>query len=157
MGKIILKSRSEVFKMMLERDMKEKEEGIIYIKDMNHDVLEDLMGYIYTGNAPNVDSHVKELFAAAHQYQVETLKEFCEAKICDSLDVTNCVELLVLGDLYQSPILKGRALKFVSMNMKKIEPSMWKTYLPAYPKLMVEVIEKLLPEDASDAAANKKK
>ena len=66
---------------MFESNMKENESGIIEINDMKLEVFEDLLKYIYTGKAPNVDSHVEELFAASDQYQVEKLKQLCEDKL----------------------------------------------------------------------------
>ena len=43
--------------------------------DISFEVLEDLLKYIYTGDAPNVNDHVEELFAAAERYQLDNLKE----------------------------------------------------------------------------------
>jgi len=137
--KIILTSRSLVFQKMFESNMKENESGVIEINDMKLEVFEDLLKYIYTGKAPNVDSHVEELFAASDQYQVEKLKQLCEDKLCFSLDIANCVQLLVLGDMHHAPYLKASALKFVSKNIRTLELS-WKRHLQSYPNLMFEVM-----------------
>jgi len=140
--KIILSSRSPVFKTMLELDMKEKQTGRIEIKDMNLEVFEDLLKYIYTSEAPNIDDHTLDLFSAADLYQLEDLKKLCEMKLSFGIDVANCINLLILGDLHQAQSLKAAALEFIAKNMKKI--SEWKqSSLTAYPKLMAEVLEML--------------
>jgi len=80
--KIILASRSPVFKTMFDADMKEKEAGSVEIKNMTPEVLKNMLKYIYTSEAPDIDAFTQELFAAAEQYQLENLKELCEAKLC---------------------------------------------------------------------------
>jgi len=145
--KIILTSRSQVFKTMLESNMKERETGSIEIKDMKLEVFEDLLRYIYTGEAPNIDEHAGELFAAADLYQLEHLKELCEVKLCAGIEITNCISLLVLGELHHASTLKASALKFVSKNMLKINSSEWKQSLIAYPTLFAEVMEMMLNTD----------
>ena len=83
---VILTTRSPVFQTMLETSKKEKEKRTVEVNDMNFEVLEDLLKYIYTGHAPNVDDHVEDLFAAAERYQLDKLKELCEVKLCSRSD-----------------------------------------------------------------------
>jgi len=158
--KVILASRSQVFKTMLEADMKEKMSGEIEIKNMDHEVLDDLLKYIYSGVAPNIDAHSQKLFAAADQYQLEKLKELCELKLCSRFDVSNCIDLLILGDLYNAQKLKASALEFVSRNIHKMKISEWKQSLIPHPALMAEVMAMMMPkndDDEDDAAENKKR
>merc|ERR1719481_303442 len=144
--KIILASRSPVFKTMFDADMKEKEAGSVEIKNMTPEVLENMLKYIYTSEAPDIDALTQELLAAAEQYQLEKLKELCEAKLCSKVDVENCIEILILADLYQAPMLKETALKFVTNNIGKMNASEWKKTLIAYPALFVEVMEMIIPK-----------
>jgi len=157
--KFILTSRSPVFKSMIESDMKEKISGEVEIKNMDHDVLEDLLKYIYSGVAPKVDKLTQGLLTAADQYHLEQLKELCELKLCSRLDISNCIELLILGDLHNAQKLKAKALEFVSKNMQKMKPSEWKQSFIAHPALMAEVMERVLPknDDEEDTAEIKKR
>jgi len=157
--KNILASRSQVFKTMLESNMKEKMTGDIEIKNMDHEVFEDLLKYIYSGVAPNIDAHSQELFAAADLYQLEKLKELCELKLCSRFDVSNCIDLLILGDLHNAKKLKVAALEFVAKNMHKMKTCEWKQSLLAYPALVLEVMENMLPknDDENDSVENKKR
>ena len=61
----VLASRSGVFHKMFEIDMKEKEEGRVKISDIEHDVMSDLLAYIYTGCAPQIKFHTEDLLLAA--------------------------------------------------------------------------------------------
>jgi len=142
--KMILTLRSPVFKTMFESNMKEKYTDRVEIKNMKTDVLEDLLQYIYTGDAPNVSKHAKELFAAAEQYQLENLRELCEASLCSNISKDDCIELLILADLHQASALKNAALKFLSKYMKELKTSEWKKKLMKYPALLAEVVESLL-------------
>jgi len=157
--KIVLASRSPVFKTMLESNMREKITGDVEIKNMDHEVLEDLLKYIYSGVAPNVDAHSKELFAAADLYQLEKLKELCELKLCSRFDISNCIDLLIFGDLYNAQKLKAAALEFVSKNLHKMKTSEWKQSFIAHPALMAEVMERMMPknDDENDSAEVKKR
>jgi len=145
--KIILSSRSPVFKAMLEANMKENVTGRIEIKDMKLAVFDDLIRYIYSGEAPNVDSHAEELFSAANLYQLEELKKLCELKLSSSLDVDNCINLLILGESHQAPTLKDAALNFVSKNLQRI--SDWEQSLISHPNLMAEVLKSVLPQNGN--------
>jgi len=143
---VILASRSQVFKAMFESNMKEKLTGSVEVKNIDHEVFEDLLKYIYSGEAPNIEDHPEELLAAADQYQLEKLKEHCEVKVCPKLDVSNCIDLLVLGDLHHASTLKAAALKFVSKNMNQIESCEWEQKLISNPTLMAEVLKMMLPK-----------
>ena len=41
--------------------MKEKQEGVITISDIDTEVLSEMLTFIYTGSAPNVNVWAKEL------------------------------------------------------------------------------------------------
>jgi len=155
--KNILTSRSSVFKTMLESNMKEKESGRVEIKDMNLEVFEDMLRYIYTSEAPNIDKHPEKLFAVADQYELQELKELCEVKLCSKLDLANCIDLLVLGDLHRASALKNVALKFVSKNIHHIETNEWKQTMISYPTLMAEVFEMVLPSKKNSDEEDKKR
>jgi len=153
--KLVLTTRSPVFRSMFESNMKEKITGSVEIKTMNPEVFEDLLKYIYTGDI-KIDSNAKGLFEAADQYQLDELKEFCEAKLCSSIDSNNCIELLVLGDLHQAPMLKKAALHYVSGNLNEVlNDSEWRRSLVPYPNLMADVMEMMVPKKNESAEEKK--
>merc|ERR1719300_234 len=153
----ILGSRSAVFKAMFTSKMKEHNMGSVEIKDMDPIVLENLLQYIYTCKAPDIDTLTRELFSAADQYQLEELKELSEVKLSSRIEVKNCIEFLLLGDLYQATILKAEALRFVSQNINKINISECKKALISNPTLLFEVMEMLIPKGNDSKEANLEK
>ena len=98
----------------------------------------------------------KELLEVAEEYQLQKLKELCELKLSSSVDIGNCIDLLVLSDINQASTLKTAALNFVNKNLKQIEISELKTKLSDSPSLLVKVLEKNLQEEDFDVSAKKK-
>ena len=96
------------------------------------------------------------MLEVAEEYQLEKLKELCELKLSSSVDIGNCIDLLVLSDINQASTLKTAALNFVNNNLKKIEISELKTKLSHSPSLLVNVLEKNLQEEDFDVSAKKK-
>jgi len=145
--KIILASRSNVFKAMFESNMKEGITGCVEIENIVPEVFENLLQYIYTCEVLSTfHKMAKELLVAADQYEVDKLKELCEEKLISAIAVENCMDLLVFGEMYQVSKLKAKALKFVAQNIGNFDSNEWKETLMAYPSLMAEVMEMMMPK-----------
>jgi len=144
----ILTSRSPFFKAMFSSSVKEEKYGRVSVemKNMDPQVLENLLQYIYTCEAANIDSLTKELFLAAEEYQIEKLKELCEVKLCSNIDADNCIELLVFGDKYKASILKTTALRFVGENMSDIDVEECRKMLISNPSLLFELMNIKFPK-----------
>ncbi|XP_028822051.1 speckle-type POZ protein-like B, partial [Denticeps clupeoides] len=63
--KAILAARCPVFHSMFMNNTKENQTGRVDIKDMEADILEEMITYIYTGTSPNVHQMASKLIAAA--------------------------------------------------------------------------------------------
>eukprot|EP00063_Salmo_salar_P065676 XP_014040511.1 PREDICTED: speckle-type POZ protein-like A [Salmo salar] len=63
--KSILAARSPVFNAMFEHEMEESKKNRVDISDVEPDVFKEMMGFIYTGKAPNLDKMADNLLAAA--------------------------------------------------------------------------------------------
>jgi speckle-type POZ protein len=63
--KAILAARSPVFAAMFEHEMEEKKQNRVEITDMDHEVLREMLRFIYTGKATNLEKMHDELLAAA--------------------------------------------------------------------------------------------
>ncbi|XP_054581093.1 speckle-type POZ protein-like [Eptesicus fuscus] len=76
--KAILAARSPVFRAMFEHAMEESKKNPVEIIDMEPSVFKEMMCFIYTGKAPNLDTMADGLLAAADKYALERLKVmFC--------------------------------------------------------------------------------
>ena len=123
-------------------DMEEKREGIVDIKDFSPDVIEAMLKFMYTTNVPSNVQHITELLKAADQYQLDLLKNACEATLCRGLKINNCLIYLILGDMYQAEMLKKCSMKMLFENMNEVftqSPEDWKRCVKSHPDLTVEI------------------
>ncbi|XP_038561599.1 speckle-type POZ protein isoform X4 [Micropterus salmoides] len=112
--KAILAARSPVFSAMFEHEMEESKKNRVEINDVEPDVFKEMMCFIYTGKAPNLDKMADDLLAAADKYALERLKVMCEDALCTSLSVENAAEILILADLHSADQLKTQAVDFIN-------------------------------------------
>ena len=92
--KIILAARSPVFNAMFSNAMTESTSGIVNITDVDPDVLEQLLRFMYTGELHHSASCSKRLAAVADKYQVETLQNLCQHGI-DETRVEDLPQILM--------------------------------------------------------------
>ena len=140
----VLASRSSVFHKMFEIDMKEKEEGRVKISDIEHDVMSDLLAYIYTGCVPQIKSHTKDLLLAADKYHIPDLVSLCEDELRSNLTPTNVAEVVLLADSLQlgSSKSKETCIYFIKENAEEVYKSeSWKKLKESSLELAVEITE----------------
>uniref|UniRef100_A0A3Q1B2U3 SPOPL protein n=1 Tax=Amphiprion ocellaris TaxID=80972 RepID=A0A3Q1B2U3_AMPOC len=157
--KSILAARSPVFNAMFEHEMEESKKNRVDISDVDPDVFKEMMGFIYTGKAPNLEKMADNLLAAADKYALERLKVMCEEALCNSLSVENVADTLILADLHSAEQLKAQAIDFinrqVSQKEKKnssdkflhatdiMETAGWKSMIQSHPHLVAEAFRAL--------------
>ena len=113
---------------MFEHDMEEKKNSRVEVKDVEPDVMAELLRFIYTGKtAANLDNMAADLLAAADKYALERLKVrnlilvlrtmlhnviyvqvMCEEALCNGLTVENVCDVLILADLHSAEQLKAQ-------------------------------------------------
>jgi hypothetical protein len=106
--KAILAARSQVFQAMFEHDMAEKKNSRVEVKDVEADVMAEMLRFIYTGRTVNVETMASDLLAAADKYALERLKVMCEEALCNGLTIDNVSEVLILADLHSADQLKAQ-------------------------------------------------
>ncbi|PKU33513.1 speckle-type poz protein [Limosa lapponica baueri] len=89
-------------------------ENRVEINDVEPEVFKEMMCFIYTGKAPNLDKMADDLLAAADKYALERLKVMCEDALCSNLSVENAAEILILADLHSADQLKTQAVDFIN-------------------------------------------
>ncbi|XP_038193307.1 speckle-type POZ protein-like isoform X2 [Arvicola amphibius] len=107
-------ARSPVFSAMFEHEMEECKKNRVEINDLDPEVFKEMMRFVYTGKAPNLDKMADNLLAAADKYALERLKVMCEEALCSSLSVENVADTLVLADLHSAEQLKAQAIDFIN-------------------------------------------
>ena len=120
--KAILAARSQVFQAMFSHDMEEKKNCRVEVKDVEPDVMAELLRFIYTGKtAANLESMAADLLAAADKYALERLKVMCEEALCNGLTVENVCDVLKIADLHSAEQLKAQVNKRSSLQLLEIE------------------------------------
>lgn len=134
-------ARSPVFQAMFEHEMEERKHNRVDITDVDHEVLREMLRFIYTGKASNLEKMADDLLAAADkvrfwncwilmykffdwifflfvfiflQYALERLKVMCEEALCTNLSIDNAAEILILADLHSADQLKAQAIDFIN-------------------------------------------
>ena len=141
-NKFMLTSSSSVFKAMFESNMMESQTNEVKIVDFQPEVVEAMLEYIHTGWSNNLFTFPQEMLAAAHRYELEHLKVSCLDFLVNSLDVENCVDLLILSETYNADYLKEMALNYAAKNMTSISNDL-KKELARFPSLTVDMFERL--------------
>ena len=114
--RIVLAARSPVFRTMFQVKMLEKEADIIELADIEPEVLEEMLKFVYTDQVSNpVRSGIK-LLEAADRFGLVLLFHLCEAQI--ELTAENSTSILAITDQHNADHLKERTLDFISKNIR---------------------------------------
>lgn len=159
--KAILAARSPMFRGMFSHDMKESKYNRVEVSDVDPDVLQEMLRYIYTGKSllePRLqhkeqkdqkeqekEQHLAiELLQAANKYQLDRLKMICEEALYKTLSADSVAEILALADLYNASQLKNQAIEFISTHATEvIETDGWNRMVRENPHLVAEVFKAL--------------
>jgi len=147
-NRVLLATRSEVFRAMFAHSTLEASSGRIEITDVDAVVFEQLLAYIYTGFSPNVDALAEELLIAANKYALEELKTDCVRVLESHLSMDNVLEMLKLGDRHEASKLKEAAINFLvnrpDVFTDKSFKTNWYKFKEAHPELTTETVKLLL-------------
>ncbi|XP_044008691.1 speckle-type POZ protein B-like [Aphidius gifuensis] len=120
-SKFMLAVRSPVFRAMFtHKETKENTENEIIIEDIDEDVFEKLLYYIYTGEVKNIQEMTMDLFIAADKYQLDYLKNQCEKALVSSIDIEKAAELYVFADKNNAKDLKHETLMFIKSHLQEV-------------------------------------
>jgi speckle-type POZ protein len=112
--KSILAARSQYFAAMFQHPMKENSTNQVKIEDIDPEVFDQLLRFIYTGRVPldKLETMAADLFIAADKYLMDELKMKCENYLLSQMSPDNCVILLLHGDLQNPAEYMKKAAKF---------------------------------------------
>lgn len=127
--KVMLAARSSVFAAMFKHDeMKESKHREVKIDDINGDVIEEMLRFVYTEKSENLKIMAKDLLIAAEKYDLKKLKIVCEDAFIADLSVANAVEMLQFSDLHNAYRLQSAAFEFVIGNYGEVKNTeAWKS------------------------------
>jgi speckle-type POZ protein len=112
--KAILAMRSPVLAAMFRHPTKEMQSNQVEVKDVDPDVLHEILRFIYTGKTQStaMDKLAPRLLAAADKYLLEDLKIQCETHLIRQMSAENCLELLSLTTHHPAEHLKKYAIEY---------------------------------------------
>ena len=87
------------------------------ISDIDPLVVSDMLAFLYSGVAPNLETLARDLLIAANKYELPRLGAVCENALKVKMTVANAVELLLHSDLTE---LKKACMEFIRSNATEI-------------------------------------
>ncbi|KAK4477988.1 hypothetical protein RD792_017253 [Penstemon davidsonii] len=133
--KIILSTRSPVFKAQFFGPLKEENSHCIKIEEMHAHVFKALLHFIYcdvildVGEVlAGIDSEWKaqlmthHLLAAADRYGIQTLRSLCELRLCENIVTDTVASTLALAEQHGCFQLKSKCIEFIGLpeNIKAV-------------------------------------
>jgi speckle-type POZ protein len=120
--KVILSARSQYFAAMFQHPTKENSTNQVKIEDIDPEVFDQLLRFIYTGRVPldKLETMAAGLFIAADKYLMDELKMKCENYLLHHMSPDNCVILLLHGDLQNPNEHLKKAAKFFRRNPSQV-------------------------------------
>ena len=142
--KAVLAARSPVFSAMFQHNMAEARSHEVDIPDLAPSTVHLMLDYIYSG-AFKHNSTTEELLPAADKYELTQLKTACELSLGRNINLTNCVDLLILADTHSAAQLQRSCLQFTVDNLAKIMSSLTgKSKLSAHPAIMAQILQVII-------------
>lgn len=134
--RICLLASSDAFRAMFDGGYREKDAKDIEIPNIQWNVFELMMRYIYTGSV-NVNLDIAhDLLKAADQYLLEGLKRLCEYAIAQDISIDNVMLMYELSEAYNAMSLRHSCILFILEQFDRLSLKLW------YPRL----IQRMIPE-----------
>lgn len=150
--KIVLATRSAIFKAEHFEPLRKHGMEPITIKDLQPAVFRALLHFIYTDSIPAMDDlkggnlceMIRHLLVAADRYAIERLSLMCQSIICEDLQVHNVATTSALADQHGCDILKDACIEFMicSNSMEAVAATNGSKNLKrSCPSVVIEALE----------------
>lgn len=155
--RLIVASRSPVFKALLDNDMREGSENKINIYDVRAPAFQILLHFVYTDSLPSEVSGenlevtmAQHLLAAADRFELPRLRAICEKHLCETVDIANAATTLTLAEENHATELKRHCLEFVAQNLSSVmSTSGFEYMIDRCPHLQRSILEACSKADLS--------
>lgn len=129
--RIVMIARSPVLKAILLSDCLERHTGIVNIPDCSKMSFHHFVHYMYTGKIEDLDvESAMQLYYTSEKYNVEELKNFCNAVMMKNVREDNFFELAEFANQYDAKELQREIQHFFNDNSNKIFSSEgWKNFM----------------------------
>ncbi|XP_065217991.1 speckle-type POZ protein-like isoform X2 [Planococcus citri] len=143
--KAVLAARSEVFPTMFQNNEhgdKKHRKIRIDVTDIDAEVMDELLRYIYTGKCQISDKLAERLYAAADAYKLKELKTISLRSMVETLSVKNAVNVLIFADKHHMKDLKSTVTQFIVENSAQVSNTTeWKSMVIPNVQLLTELCQ----------------
>ncbi|KAK4491280.1 hypothetical protein RD792_002016 [Penstemon davidsonii] len=151
--KLIISTRSPVFKAQFFGPLKEENTHGIKIEEMQAPVFKAVLHFIYCDIMPYVEEELagleatvmtQHLLAAADRYGIERLKSLCETRLCGNIDIDTVASSLALAEQHGCILLKSACLEFIGLpeNLEGVmQTDGFKNLKKNYPAVIDELLK----------------
>lgn len=142
----ILSARNSVFRSMFESDMIEKKNGIVNVTDIEPNIFQHLLKFIYTENITATDLYDwLKLIVAADKYAVTSLVSICEERILNNLTIESIIDVFSTVNLVKAEALKIKCVEFIVKNKRNVvDTEAYKNLIVSRPDLGTEILSYFL-------------
>ncbi|CAL9219793.1 unnamed protein product [Arabidopsis halleri] len=118
--RICLLASSDAFRAMFDGGYREKDSRDIEIPNIQWEVFELMMRFLYTGSVNITKEIAEDLLRAADQYLLEALKRLCEYIIGQDIMVENIGSKYDLSEAFNAKSLKQTCILFILKHFDKL-------------------------------------
>ena len=121
---LIIQGASPILTLMFENATIDKTTKSIEIKNIEPKVFQQLLQYLYTGDAPGVEEETmtKSIFLAAEKFQLYSLMNWCSAIMSKKINVNETIHLLIFAHMHSATQLQEDCLDFIVKNKATFWP-----------------------------------
>lgn len=141
--KCVLVARCPYFEAMFQSGSLATKDVQIIIEDIELEILEVILNFIYTNKLPtDLKPIAKKLLIAADKFDMLPLVSICQHQLCQDINLSNCIEMLIFADTYVQPFLKDSAILFIRKNLRQVVSiDAWKELERQKFQLLIDVLE----------------
>ncbi|XP_014238851.1 speckle-type POZ protein-like [Trichogramma pretiosum] len=145
--KLVLAAKSDVFVGMFEHDMLENSSNVVNIDDIEPEVFQKLLEFMYTEELPEMTfDNWSKLIVAADKYQVDDLKRLCQEGLMRTYSEGTAVRLLVLTDLLDLWEIREPVLDFIIKKKEVIANTPdYQDMIKSHPHLLDALFRRVQP------------
>ncbi|GAB4840773.1 hypothetical protein Ancab_021535 [Ancistrocladus abbreviatus] len=135
--RICLLASSDAFRAMFDGGYKEKDAKYVEIPNIQWEVFELMMRFLYTGTVNVTRDIAQDLLRAADQYLLDGLKQLCERTIAQDISTENVEFMYELGEAYNAMSLRHACILFLLEHYDSLNSRPW------YSDLIIRIIPEI--------------
>jgi len=111
------------------------------VKDMEPEILKELLRFLYCGHVNNMTDNCADLFSVAEKYDLRVLKNQCELALLQNTSKENALEMYMLAETYNGAVLMEKAVQMLKKYKSEVVPDSetFQEFTRRYPELMFQL------------------